>query len=70
MTKTSTAETAENMVGTTTRRVTFDNSKGDTHRYPAGTQVYVRETRDGWLLIRVPGTLFTQKVNGNTVQPA
>jgi len=36
---------------------------------PAGTEVYVRETRQGFD-IRLPGTLLTQSVDPSSITPA
>lgn len=63
-------------VGVTTRPVTFAHVDHSTKRVvevrtlPAGTTVYASESRRSGLSIRIPGTLFTQEVNGATVEPA
>lgn len=63
------------MTGTTTRTVTFSvvdhatRALTDTRSYPAGTRVYATPTRGG-LIIRVPGTLYTQTVALSVVAPA
>jgi len=66
----------ETLTGTTTREVTFrirDPRTREciaTRRFPAGTEVYVREDRKGRLQARVCGTRFAQHVLPGTVAPA
>jgi hypothetical protein len=66
----------DTMTGTTTRPVTFtqvdhrSRKVTATQTFPAGTTVYATENRRGGLSIRVCGSLFTQEVNGSTVEPA
>lgn len=65
----------ETLVGNTTRDITFgaagaDRVVRDFCKVPAGTEVYVTERRNGTLRLRLPGTLFTQDVNGSSVVPA
>lgn len=64
-------ETEETLVGRTTRSVLFSDGIGNQQRMPAGTEVYVLPTRErGVWLIRIPGTLLTQKVYFGTVEPS
>lgn len=64
------AEIEETLVGRTTRPVLFSLSGGDDRRrMPTGTTVYVLPTRErGIWLIRIPGTLYVQKVTFATVE--
>lgn len=57
--------TEEALIGITTREITMSANKGrDIKRFPAGTEVYVTHTEgNGTCLIRVPWSLYTQRVN-------
>ena len=63
------------LTGQTTRPVTLSYKDTDkvsrgSHRIPTGTEVYIsRERKDGTVEIRLPGTLFTQRVYWSTVEP-
>lgn len=58
----------ETLVATITRPVTFSDSRQNLRTFPIGTEVYVRERRDGkGFDIRVCGTLFRQHVYPSTL---
>ena len=61
----------ETLIGKTTRRILFSEDgrvAAFGEYFPAGTEVYVTERRDGrGFNIRVPGTLWTQHVYSSAV---
>lgn len=71
MTQTSTrTEVEQALIGRTTRPVLFSDGD-DRRRMPTGTTVYVLATREQYVwLIRIPGTLYTQKVEFAAVEPS
>jgi hypothetical protein len=58
----------DSLVATIARPVTFSVKTGPARVvtavevFPAGTEVYVRRIKNGSAEVRVPGTLFTQRV--------
>lgn len=64
---------SDTLIGVTTRPVTLTNSEAPSgtgpqvRRIPAGTEVFCTPRRRG-LRIRIPGTLFTQDVDVDTVK--
>lgn len=71
------APTSEDtLVGITTRTIHFARTEHgtreivETRAVPAGTEVYVREARNGKLRLRVPGTLLFASVYADAVTAA
>lgn len=56
----------DTLIATTARPVTFSYD-GQYETYPAGTTVYAKVLNNGTIGIRVPGTLYTQRVYANTL---
>lgn len=57
----------QTVTATTAREITFsvvgaDTVVRDIRSWPAGTEVYVRRVRDGRATVRIPGSLYTQRV--------
>lgn len=65
----------DSLEATIARPVTFSVVGRDTQvqaieEFPTGTPVYVRRIRNGFAEVRVPGTLFTQRVSlGSLIVP-
>lgn len=51
----------DTLIATTARTVTFSHN-GQPKQYPAGTEVYAKMRDNGYIQIRVPGTLWKQDV--------
>jgi len=58
------------MFGLPDRRNRTLNLITDTWQFPAGTEVYATERRDGTFTVRVPGTLWESHVYLSTLVPA
>lgn len=64
---------SDTLIGVTTRPVTLTNPEAPSRpgpqvrSIPAGTEVYCTPLRRG-LRIRIPGTLFTQDVDVDTIK--
>ena len=59
-----TATTAREIITTRTDR---NGVAVETRRFPAGTEVYATERRDGTFTVRVPGTRYRQNVTVATL---
>ncbi len=66
----------ETLIGHTTRPIHFAYVEHGTRivreirKAPAGTEVYVRESKRRGLVARIPGSLFEQRINWADVEPA
>lgn len=64
---------SETLTGQTTRSILFgaynDPTGARSRRLPAGTTVYVTETRKGKFIARIPGTLLEQQISLIDVEP-
>lgn len=70
------AQGDDTLVGITNRSIYFTRrglASGQAttgSSYEAGTEVYVTGLRDGWVSVRIPGTLLEQRVTFASVEPA